>query len=128
MTIPVPRETGRTGMTQRESGVLRACLDVLAAEKIWHRRWNTGAVKDGKRFFRFGRKGDADILAIRRYFDQGAWRELLEPVWIETKATRGKQTADQREFQREVEAEGHTYLLVRDAAELQAWLKDQGHK
>src|SRR5678816_274056 len=83
-----------------ESGVLRACLDLLAAEKIWHRRWNTGAVKTGKRLFRFGKPGDADILAaphrsmeccnkVHRF----RWIDFL---WIECKSDSGKQTADQK--------------------------------
>lgn len=113
-----------------ESGVLRACLDLLAAEKIWHRRWNTGAVKTGKRLFRFGKPGDADILAaphrsmeccnkVHRF----RWIDFL---WIECKSDSGKQTADQKEFEREVRGQGHQYLLVRDVDQLRDWLRKHG--
>jgi hypothetical protein len=97
-----------------ESGLLQACLQLLGAERIWHCRMNTGAVQEGGRFFRFGRKGMADILVPA--FGSGV-------VWIECKAGRGQQSGEQKLFQQEVEAEGHTYLVVRDAAELQQWVK-----
>lgn len=121
-----------------ESGVLRACLDLLAAERIWHCRMNTGAVKDGGRFFRFGRKGMADILVSPKlcthlsddgYADAGLNKcctgavKLPAFIWIECKSDKGKQTDAQKEFQKEVEAQGHTYLLIRDVSELQEWLK-----
>jgi hypothetical protein len=110
-----------------ESGVLRACLDLLAAERIWHCRMNTGAVKDGGRFFRFGRKGMADILASPKlpiYLMPATWDRIdYAFLWIECKSSNGKQTEAQKEFQKEVEAESHTYLLIRDVSELQKWLK-----
>jgi hypothetical protein len=110
-----------------ESGVQKACLDLLAAEKIWHRRWNTGAVKTGDRFFRFGQKGDADILfTIPNLYSGG--EEFLHVrdqlvCWIECKSDSGKQTSEQHDFQYEVEAQGHMYLLIRDVADLQKFLK-----
>ncbi len=125
-----------------ESGVLRACLDLLAAEKIWHRRWNCGAVKTGKRFFRFGQKGDADILCIpwiKQTCDhmreleqtsglrhQGYYHMLTHPLWVECKSDNGKQTTWQAEFQTEVKENGHHYLLVRDVDTLRNWLKERG--
>jgi hypothetical protein len=112
-----------------ESGVLRACLDLLAAEKIWHRRWNTGAVKTGKRFFRFGEPGDADILAAPSPVIRsgGDWvRQPAEFLWIECKSDVGQQTKEQREFQEQVESQGQSYLLVRDVDTLRDWLKEHG--
>lgn len=118
-----------------ESGVLRACLDLLVAEKIWHRRWNTGAVKTGKRFFRFGEPGDGDILALPRSLrvpgsELGTWARWIDGapavLWIECKSDSGKQTDEQKQFQAEVEAQGHIYLLVRDVATLRDWLKQHG--
>lgn len=110
-----------------ESGVLRACLQLLEVEHIFHRRWNSGSAKvdngDGtQRFFRFGSKGDADILAIPNI------RDVPHPLWIETKSDTGRQTFDQKIFQKIVEAQGHTYLLVRDVCTVQQWLKDHGAK
>lgn len=110
-----------------ESGVLRACLQLLAVEHIFHRRWNSGSSKvdngDGThRFFRFGNKGDGDILAAPLI------RDVAHFLWIETKSDSGKQTFDQKVFQKYVEAQGHTYLLVRDVCTLRDWLKEHGAK
>lgn len=104
-----------------ESGVLRACLDLLAAERIWVERRNTGAFKDGKRFVRFGRPGTPDIQALMKahYCSNGQFHRV---IWIECKAPNGRQTRAQMEFQREAEADGHKYLLIRDVAELKNWL------
>lgn len=134
-----------------ESGVLRACLDLLAAEKIWHERRNVGAVKNGNRFIRFGVPGTADILAIPLVtvelicdadepdtakswlvrwvagarFNLWKWKQP-RPLWIECKSDTGKQTEKQAEFEREAKKAGHAYLLVRDSDELKAWLKANG--
>ena len=99
-----------------EGEISRACLDLLAAERIWFRRWNSGAVQTGKRFFRFGKAGDADIVAIPN--------NPLIILWIETKTRTGKQSPAQKQFQQEVEAEGHTYLLVRDVQTLIDFLEE----
>lgn len=101
-----------------EGSLLKSCLDLLAAEKIWHRRWNTGAVKEGRRFFRFGRKGDADIQFILR---RGA---LQWVCWVECKTAKRNMTAEQHAFRLEVKEQGHEYLLIRDVDELRQWLKE----
>lgn len=104
----------------KESGVLRACLDLLAAERIFHRRWNSGAVRDHTgRPVRFGQKGDADILAIEYW----GMRNEYEVLWVECKSSDGRQTPEQKAFQQEVEEQGHTYLLVHSSDELLEWLK-----
>jgi len=110
-----------------ESGVLRACLKLLEVEHIFHRRWNSGSARvdngDGtERFFRFGSKGDADILAVPLI------RNVAHLLWIETKSDTGRQSFDQKIFQKLVEAQGHTYLLVRDVCTVQDWLKEHGAK
>lgn len=115
-----------------EADVLRACCDLLTAERIWWRRWNTGAVKNGKRFFRFGKPGDADILAVPQFkCDCGANgnicpRRWSVPLWIECKADKGRQTGEQRDFEIEVTTLGQHYLLVRDVDTLRNWLKERG--
>lgn len=112
----------------KESGVLRACLDLLAAEKIFHRRWNTGAVKAGNRFYRFGKPGDGDILTTpmsRLKCNDDHWNHLYV-LWIECKSDSGKQTEEQAAFEREVSEQGHHYLLVRDVDTLKQWLKEHG--
>lgn len=110
-----------------ESGVLKACLQLLAYEHIFHRRWNSGSATvdngDGtQRFFRFGSKGDGDILAAPLI------RDVAHFLWIETKSDTGRQTLEQKCFQRYVEAMGHTYLLVRDVCTLRDWLTEHEAK
>lgn len=121
-----------------ESSVLRACLDLLAAEKIWHMRCNSGALRDRfNRPVRFGRKGMADILAIVHMvksgnlriegtsgvIPDGAYYWAIQPVWIECKSSDGRQSQEQRDFQNEVVAENHVYLLINDIDVLRDWIK-----
>ena len=47
-----------------ESDVLKDCLGYLNLCGIYCWRNNTGAVRVGKRFVRFGKKGSSDILGI----------------------------------------------------------------
>lgn len=100
-----------------ESGVLRACLDLLSAEHIWNCRMNVGAYKDGDYFLRFGFPGMADILAAP------LCSGIPTFLWIECKSDSGKQSAQQTRFMVEVSRQGHHYLLVRKPEELMAWLK-----
>lgn len=108
----------------KESDILRTILDGLAAMHIWAIRMNSGAMygsHKGKRWaVRFGRKGMADILALQ------VWETIVSlgdgraphkyphiaPLWIEVKQPGKKQTPDQLLFQKEVEAEGHRYLVA----------------
>jgi hypothetical protein len=124
------KETGR-------QGIMRAVIDLLTVEKIWHVRMNVGAFHNGKRPVFFGRKGMADIQAIPRITTNFPWggmamlnlrherMALACPTWIECKRPGERMTPDQEAFRAEVEAEGHFYLLVEDAAELQAWLRQR---
>lgn len=90
-----------------EGEILRSILDYLAAERIWAMRINTGAIvseyQGRKRFHRYGRPGCADILAS---FNSGF-------VWLEVKTDKGRQSPAQKEFEAEVNAEGHFYAVVR---------------
>ena len=114
-----------------ESGVLKACMDLLAVHRIWHMRMNTGAMKDGKRFIRFSRPGTADILATPKCcwspsgeIQQCPWKhEELKMLWLECKSPVGEQSAAQKAFQLEVEAAGHLYLLIRSPEDLLTWLR-----
>ena len=93
-----------------EAQIQRQILDWLAAEGIFSIRFNTGAVKMGQRFVRFGTAGCADILAC----PQGR-----PPVWIEVKSATGRQRLEQRSFQNAVELAGHTYTIVRSLEDVQ---------
>lgn len=120
-----------------EGYVKTACLDLLAAERIWHRRFNTGAhvipetESSARRFITYGSPGMADILAapvIRKSFavtnSTFVSAEIPVLLWIETKDRKGSQREHQKEFQAEVEAAGHYYLLARSSDDILAWLDE----
>lgn len=107
-----------------ESNTQRAVLDLLAAKRIRHWRMNSGAMlaehNGKKRFLRFGEPGMADIMAVTSFRvrhmvnESTYWADIPRIVWLEIKSPTGKQSAAQKEFQRNAEANGETYLLVRD--------------
>jgi hypothetical protein len=114
-----------------EGSLLRAVTDLLTAERIWWCRQNTGSIVLGegksRRCFTSGRKGMADLLVIRTciYPAHGCgFISFQRVLWLELKSLKGVQSPAQKEFQREVEAEGHAYLLVRDVRQVQTWLKE----
>jgi hypothetical protein len=47
-----------------ENDVLQGCIEYLTIRGIYCWRNNTGAVKNGKRFIRFGFPGSSDIIGI----------------------------------------------------------------
>jgi hypothetical protein len=116
--------------SQNANAVVRSVCDLLAVHKIWHCRFNTGAVSVGKRFFRYGVKGAADVLAIVNLYPMLGGYKDIDPqlvIWVECKAGTGRQSPEQFAFQREVEAAGHVYLITRDGPDnLLAWLRIHG--
>jgi hypothetical protein len=115
-----------------EKDVQKACIDLLNAERIWFMRLNTGAMKTENSFVRFNKPGTPDILAVPQlsFTDFGNLgdtpRDVLRPVlvWLEIKKSKGgKQSDAQKQFQAEVQAQGHTYLLISDVDQLRDWLK-----
>jgi len=100
-----------------EAQIQRQVLDYLAAKHTFAFRLNTAAIKTEKRFFRshgLGR-GAADILAIISKNSAG-----FLPVWIECKSRSGRQSAEQKSFQAQVESLGHAYVLARSIDNIQA--------
>ena len=99
----------------REKDVQRAICDYLSLKKLFYIRMNTGAVTatyNGKqRFFRFGEKGMADIY-VRKLTQVGPYR-YQRTIWVEVKSPTGRQSEDQQEFQKRVEALGDLYILAR---------------
>lgn len=89
-----------------EKEIQRSILDYLGKRGVFHWRNNSGAhvseYKGKKRFVRYGTLGSPDIIAIISGFFVG----------IECKAEGGKQSDDQKEFERNVLAAGGVYLLV----------------
>ena len=94
--------------TTREADVLRTVLDLLAARRILAFRLNTGAMKIGRRFMRFGVPGMSDVVA----FPSGG------VLWIECKSTCGVQSDLQRSFQAQVESAGHKYVIARSVEDV----------
>ncbi len=92
-----------------ERDVLRACLDYLKARNIFAWRVNTGAMRRGKRYVRFGFPGVSDIIGI---LPGGRF------LAVECKSSTGKLSLDQDAFLTAVQLSGGVALWVRSAAEL----------
>lgn len=105
----------------RERDVVRQVLDYLAAERRFAIRLNTGVFFLGdpsapatswgtrRRVFRahnLGR-GTADVLVV----PPGA-------IWIECKASYGRQRPEQKQFEQWVIGYGHKYILTRSVDDL----------
>lgn len=92
-----------------EAQVLREIMAYLATRHdVFAFRSNTGVAQKKARFVRFGLKGQADITGV------------IAPTGrflaIEAKNEAGRQTADQKKFQRAVEKYGGLYILARSVA------------
>ena len=113
-----------------EGAVLDAVLGYLQAERVTAWRMNTGAVKLDKRFVRFGVPGFADILAIPtvRGTFKGLQCQWTEPWFIEVKAEKGRQSAEQHSFELQVKDAGAQYFIVRSVEEMEAALRKHGVK
>lgn len=85
--------------------------EVLKAVNYFGYFWrnNSGAYTIGKRYIKFGLKGSADILGVV----SGTGLFLA----IEVKANKGKQSEEQKLFQRQIEAQGGRYILVKSSEE-----------
>jgi hypothetical protein len=87
----------------KESDTQKAILEWLAWKHIFHYRNNSGAFKrDDGHFYRFGAVGSPDIVCII----------AGQYVGIEVKAPKGRQSDNQKEFQRQLEAAGGKYILA----------------
>ena len=96
--------------------------DILRAfgSKRWMRLWraNVLAARMGDRFVRAGVAGQADLTGI---LPDGRRLE------IEVKSDRGRQTEDQRNFQRMIERFGGVYVLARSVEDVACALKLAGY-
>ena len=104
----------------KESAVQKGIMDLLAAERTYALRINTGAGwANGKPIqHHSGGAGVADILAFPRFGD------VVHVLWIEVKGPAGKQTLEQRSFQEHVEELGMNYLLARSSDDVLEWLRE----
>lgn len=111
-----------------ESALLSACLERLQwAENqrfCYYERLNSGKLfakyidKHGKehgRAIKLCRQGTADVIVIQR----NGHDHTCIVTFLETKAKKGRQTKDQREFQERVEKQGCRYILVKTVDQLE---------
>lgn len=88
----------------KESDIQRSILDWLAYQRIFHYRNNSGGFKDtSQHFYRFGATGSPDIVCVI----EGKF------IGIEVKASNGRQSDAQKDFQQRLEAAGGLYVLAR---------------
>lgn len=101
-----------------ESVLLSEVLLWLSCHRVFHWRNNTGAMKIGKRFVRFGVAGLPDVLAV------------LGPsgriIGIECKSGRGRLTVEQQAVRDNLTEAGGVYLVVRNLQDLETGLRDAG--
>lgn len=99
----------------RESLILEKVMQYLERRGdclAW--RNNTGAIKVGDRFLKFGSKGSADVL--------GVWAPAGRFIAVETKSTKGAQSISQKKWQARFEMCGGLYVLAKTIAPLEAAL------
>ena len=93
-----------------QNAILRAFGTI---SRFW--RANTGVAQIGKRFVRFGSPGQADLTGI---LPDGRRLE------VEVKSATGRQTRDQKSFQRMIEKFNGVYVLARSVEELRNALRE----
>ena len=94
-----------------EGAALSAICDYLSMKRHFYWRNNTGAVKTATGgFMCFGTPGSPDVIVIKHGLFIG----------LEVKAPSGRQSPDQKEFERGVTEAGGEYHLVRTIDDVQA--------
>lgn len=98
-------------MGQKESNIQSAIIDYLELKKHFFWRNNSGALqtKNGH-FVRFGAKGSPDILVLT----EGGYL-----VQLEVKTAKGRQSKEQKEWQKRSEELGAEYYVVRSIEDVQ---------
>lgn len=135
----------------KESDVQKAVLDLLAAHRILAFRMNTGVARyqdKGKdSFVKYGQTGMADVIAFPEFMHCPCRVGRSEPMrpgevgpacacmggptlphvlWIECKAPDKKQKPEQVSFQKIVEDNHHSYIVVDNPDVLIRWFKEHG--
>jgi len=103
----------------RERAIQNAILRAFGTRRnlrLW--RANVLAARMGDRFVRAGVPGQADLTGI---LPDGRRLE------IEAKSDRGRQTEDQRNFQRMIERFGGVYVLARSVEDVERALQQAGY-
>jgi len=87
-----------------QTGIEKYLIFMENMGKLVYQKNNTGAVKVEGRFIRFGKDGSSDFLV---YLPKG------ETLHLEVKTSKGRQTDNQKKYQKDVEALGHEYYIAR---------------
>lgn len=109
------------------SALVRSICDYLDIIKVWNQRQNSGAAKIGKYTVKLCRIGTADILATPIHWEKrdGLAYGTIKVLWIECKWGTGRQSIEQKNFQEEVESEGHFYIIARSIDDVKRWMREQ---
>ena len=91
-----------------EACLIAACLEYLQLKRIFAWRNNSGGMKVGKRFLRFGMPGSPDIIGIV----DGCF------LAIETKAPKGELSESQIAWHQQAKRAGCTVHVVRSLDDL----------
>lgn len=91
-------------MKSKETPLVKACLAHLHIRGIVAWRNNTGAVKTGDRFIRYGAVGSPDIIGL---LPNGRF------LGVECKVGKRKQTPDQVAFGEAITNSGGVYIVAR---------------
>jgi hypothetical protein len=108
-------------VTTTESPVVHDCLEWLAKQRVFAWRNNTGAIVLDRRLIRYGHPGSSDILGILddRFRCPESGRSLAGVLLcVECKSPTGRQSTDQKLFERIVSGRGGVYVLARSDTEL----------
>lgn len=98
-----------------EDEVLRGCLEYLRMNHIFCYRNNTGAVKIGKRFIRYGTPGSSDIIGI---LPDGRF------LAVECKREKGGRLSElQKAFLTAIQINGGVSIVARSVEELKKELE-----
>jgi hypothetical protein len=98
------------GISMSETKVVSACLDWLAKNRIMAWRNNTGAAKIGDHYVSFGSKGSSDIVGV---LSSGRF------LAIECKFGKGRQSPEQKTFQKMIEKNNGLYILAYSVDDLE---------
>lgn len=100
--------------------VLREELDWRQKSgQLYYIRNNSGGLKKGKHFIRFGRKGSPDLLL---FLPEG------RTVHIETKSTDGELSPDQKKYRELIMSLGHEYVVLKNQFRLDDILNTKCNK
>ena len=106
-----------------ETQIQHQCLLWLTAKKICHWRSNNIPVPIKDRFGKVWgfrpvyRKGLPDIFFLMHWYEDGH-KPITKLYGVEIKSVEGRQSLDQKTFQKEFEESGGYYILVRSLDDL----------